>query len=272
MNLNDIIQAAQGGQGVANLGGQFGLTPEQTQAAVQALMPAFSSALQRMTSDPSSLGGIVSHLASGVHQGSFTGSDPAAAGANGSGALGQIFGSSQVASQIAARASSASGVDAQTIQQMMPALASMLLGGLAHSLTAQGFGGVLGQLASAVETPASPGATAQGGGLGGLVSSLVGNLFGGGQSGQAASGLAQAGLTALTGMLESGVPSASKRASIGKRRRRRQTDDQARQRRYLAAGAPFIELPARGPYLRVLRWPFGHSISGILHGPRRRRR
>ena len=200
MNLNDIIQAAQGGEGVANLGAQFGLTPEQTQAAVAALMPAFSTALQRVTSDPSSLAGIVSHLASGLHQGSFTGAGPAAAATNGGAALSQIFGSSQIASQIAAHASSASGVDAQTIQQMMPAVASMLLGGLAHSLTAQGFGGVLGQLTSAAEAPAG-----QGGGLGGLLPSLVGNLFGGGQSGQAASGLAQAGLTALTGMLQSGV-------------------------------------------------------------------
>ena len=205
MNLNDIIQAAQGGQGVANLGAQFGLTPEQAQAAVQALTPAFSTALQKVTSDPSSLAGIVGHLASGVHQGSFTGADPSAAAANGGAALSQIFGSSQIASQIAAHASSASGVDAQTIQQMMPALASMLLGGLAHSLTAQGFGGVLGQLTSAAEASAGQGAAGQGGGLGGLITSLVGNLFGGGQSGQAASGLAQAGLTALTGMLQSGV-------------------------------------------------------------------
>ena len=200
MNLNDIIQAAQGGQGVANLGAQFGLTPEQTQAAVGALMPAFSTALQRVTSDPSGLAGLVSHLASGVHQASFTGADPAAAATNGGAALSQIFGSSQIASQIAAHASSASGVDPQTIQQMMPALASMVLGGLAHSLTAQGFGGVLGQLTSAVEAPAG-----QGGGLSGLLGSLIGNLFGGGQSGQAASGLAQAGLNALTGMLQSGV-------------------------------------------------------------------
>ena len=205
MNLNDIIQAAQGGQGVANLGAQFGLTPEQTQSAVQALMPAFSTALQRVTSDPSSLAGIAAHLASGVHQASFTGADPAAAATNGGAALNQIFGSSQIAAQLAAHASSASGVDAQTIQQMMPALASMLLGGLAHTLTAQGFGGVLGQLTSAVESTAGQGAAGQGGGLGGLVASLVGNLFGGGQSGQAASGLAQAGLTALTGMLQSGV-------------------------------------------------------------------
>ena len=53
MNLNDIIQAAQGGQGVANLATQFGLTPDQAQAAVQALTPAFSTALQKVTSDPS---------------------------------------------------------------------------------------------------------------------------------------------------------------------------------------------------------------------------
>jgi len=205
MNLNDIIQAAQGGQGVANLGAQFGLTPEQTQAAVQALTPAFSTALQKVTADPSSLAGIVGHLVSGLHQGSFTGADPSAAAANGSAALSQIFGSSQIASQIAAHASSASGVDPQTIQQMMPALASMLVGGLAHSLTAQGFGGVLGQLTSAAEAPTGQSAAGQGGGLSGLVTSFVGNLFGGGQSGQAASGLAQAGLTALTGMLQSGV-------------------------------------------------------------------
>ena len=36
MNLNEIIQAAQGGQGVTNLASQFGLSPEQTQAAIQA--------------------------------------------------------------------------------------------------------------------------------------------------------------------------------------------------------------------------------------------
>lgn len=202
MNLNDIIQAAQGGQGVANLGAQYGLTPEQTQAAVQALMPAFSTALQKITSDPSGLAGVIGHLASGLHQGAFTGSDPNAAAANGGGALNQIFGNSAIASQIAAHASSATGVDASTIEQMMPGLASMLLGGLAHSLTAQGFGGALGQLASAVQAPAGQ---AQGGGLGGIVGNLVGNLFGGGQAGQQASSLAQAGFSALTGMLASGV-------------------------------------------------------------------
>jgi hypothetical protein len=203
MNLNDIIQAAQGGQGVTNLASQLGIPPDQAQAAVTALMPAFSSALQKATSDPSSLAGVVSHLASGVHAGSFTGSDPAAATANGGAALSQIFGSSQVASQIASRAASATGVDAATVQQMMPAVASMLMGGLAHTMTAQGYGGVLGQLTTAATQATDPAAAQSGGILGGLMG-MLGGLLGGGQTtGQAQSGLAQAGLTALTGMLGS---------------------------------------------------------------------
>lgn len=215
MNLNDIIQAAQGGQGVANLGAQFGLSPDQTQAAVQALMPAFSTALQKVTSDPSSLAGVVGHLASGIHQGSFTGAaDPSTTAANGGDALNQIFGNSQIASQIAAHAAGATGVDPSTIEQMMPAIASMLLGGLAHSLSTQGFSGVLGQLASAAGTAGQDASNQGGGGLGGLVGNLLGGLFGGGQSAQPAtgsptSGLAQAGLSALTGMLESGVQSSA---------------------------------------------------------------
>jgi hypothetical protein len=204
MNLSDIIQAAQGGQGVANLANQLGIPPAQAQAAVQAMMPAFSSALQKAASDPSSLAGVVSHLASGVHLDSFTGSDPAAAAANGGAALSQIFGSSQIASQIASRAASATGVDPATVQQMMPAVASMLVGGLTHSLNAQGFGGVLGQMTTAATQTADAAAPSQGGMLGGLMG-MIGGLLGGGQSAQGQSSLAQAGLTALTGMLQSGV-------------------------------------------------------------------
>ena len=44
MTLNDIIQSAQGGAGLQNLASEFGLTPEQTQAAVQAIIPALTRA------------------------------------------------------------------------------------------------------------------------------------------------------------------------------------------------------------------------------------
>jgi hypothetical protein len=217
MNLNDIIQAAQGGQGVNNLASQFGLSPEQTQAAIQAMIPAFSGGLQSAVQNPGALGGILAHLASGAHDASYV--DPsqatAAAGAGGD-ALSNIFGSPQVAAEIGQHAAQMSGVDAQTIQQMLPVVASMLLGGLSHSLNSQGLGGLIGQLAGAANAPgglagsleqgaASP---AAGGMLGGLVSSVLGGLFGGAQpqqaGAQASAGL-QAGLSTLTGMLESGI-------------------------------------------------------------------
>jgi hypothetical protein len=218
MNLNDIIQAAQGGQGVNNLAGQFGLTPEQTQAAIQAMIPAFSTGLQRTAQDPSGLGGILSQLTSGVHQGSFT--DPSqagAAGGAGGGVLGQIFGSPQITAQLSQQASQISGVSPQIIQQMMPIVASMLMGGLFHSMTSQGMGGILGQLAGVANSPGGLGSVVNqsgdaqpSGGLGGLLGNLLGGLFGGGGAPTAGgatpqSAALQAGLNTLSSMFQAGV-------------------------------------------------------------------
>jgi len=220
MNLNDIMQAAQGGQGINNLAAQFGLTPDQAQAAIQAAMPAFSQGLQRLGQDPNALGGVLTHIASNVHQGSFT--DPSQASATGGTAggdvLGQIFGSSQITSQISQRVSQASGVSPQVVQDMMPVIASILMGGLTHSMNSQGFGGVLGQLATAATAPGglgsvlagAAGQAEQGGGLGGLISGVLGGLFGGAQAGganpqSAQSATLQAGLNSLTNMFQAGV-------------------------------------------------------------------
>ena len=219
MNLNDNIQAAQGGQGVSNLASQFGLSPEQTQAAVQAMIPAFSTGLQNTALNPAGLGGLLSQLTSGAHQGAFT--DPAQAGAAttvGGNVLGQIFGSPQVTDQIGQHASQISGVSPQIIQQMMPIVASMLMGGLFHSMSSQGMGGILSQLASAATAPGGFGslfgqgaaAPAGGGGLFGGLGNLLGGLMGGGGQAQApgaspqASAM-QAGLSTLTNMFQAGV-------------------------------------------------------------------
>ena len=217
MNCNDIIQAAQGGQGVNNIASQFGLSPEQAQAAIQAMIPAFSTGLQNAMRDPAALGGVLSHLVSDAH-GSYAdpGQASAASGGVGGDALTQIFGSQQIVAQLSQRASQISGVDAQTIQQMMPVVASMVIGGLAHGLHSQGLGGVLGEIASAVTAPGGLAASleqaaaspAAGGLLGGLVSSVLGGFFGGGQAAGAGgpSSALQAGIGALTNMLQPGTP------------------------------------------------------------------
>lgn len=210
MNLNDIIQAAQGGQGVNNLAAQFGLTPEQAQAAINAMIPALSGGLQQATQSSAGLGGILSQLASGAHNASFNDPTQTAAAANmGGNVLGQIFGSPQLTQQIGAKVSQISGVDPSIIAQMMPAVTSMVMGGLAHGMNSQGLGGVLGQLAGAAGQPgglgAAPGQAAQGGGLFGAITSAIGGLLGGGAGGAAQSPALQAGLSTLTNMLEAGV-------------------------------------------------------------------
>jgi hypothetical protein len=212
MNLNEIIQAAQGGQGINNLASQFGLSPEQTQAAIQAVIPAFSKGLQGAAQDPASLGGILSHLTSGAHDASYTDPDQAnAASGLGGEVLGQIFGSSGVAGQVGQQASRVSGVDPQIIQQMMPVIASMLMGGLTHAMNGQGLGGILGQLANAATSGGFGSATnstaaPSGGLLGGLFGSVIGALTGGGPAaGNSESAEILAGLNTLTGMLHSGV-------------------------------------------------------------------
>lgn len=193
MTLNDIIQSAQGGAGLQNLGSEFGLTPEQTQAAVQAIIPALSHGLQRAAQNPGALGGVISEMASGAHAGSYA--DPTQTGAAadaGAGALGQIFGSPAVTSQIANQISRVSGLDPQVIGSLLPAVTSMALGGLSHALQTQGHGEVLGQ--------ASPAPGAGSGLFGSLVSAVEGAIGGG------ASGDLQSGLSTLINMFAPGVP------------------------------------------------------------------
>jgi hypothetical protein len=152
-NLNDIVQGSQGGQGVNNLARQFGLTPEQTQAAIQALIPSLSAGLQRQAASLEGLGGLLRALAQGLHQRSY--SDPQAlaeAGGAANQALAQMFGNGQVFQQVLQNAAAASGASAATLQQMMPAMLSMIFGGMSQSMANQGLGTAFNQLAAAANS------------------------------------------------------------------------------------------------------------------------
>ncbi len=193
MTLNDIIQSAQGGDALNNLAGRFGLSPEQTQAAIQAIIPALSHGLQRAAQNPGSLGGVISEMASGAHAGPYA--DPSQTGAAvdaGGGALGQIFGGPNVTAQIGQQVSRVSGIDPQIIANLMPAVTSIILGGLSHAMQTQGHGGVLDQAGGAAAAPS--------GGLFGSIVSAVEGAMGGGQGGDL-----QSGLSALINMFAPGV-------------------------------------------------------------------
>ncbi len=58
MTLFEMMQQAQNGQAMQNLARQYGLSQQQTQAAIEALLPAFSMGLQRQTQDPYAFGSL----------------------------------------------------------------------------------------------------------------------------------------------------------------------------------------------------------------------
>jgi hypothetical protein len=208
-NLNDIFQNAQGGQAAQNLANQFGLSTEQVDAAVKALIPGLSMAFLSKLKDPSSLGSLVSSLSDGQHTSTFSSPDAAQTpetAAKGNDILSQLFGSSHITTQIAQQASSITGLRPEVLVQMLPVVVSLIAGGLATSLKNQGLGGLLGQLAAA------PGGQNSGGGLMGMLSGLFGSLFGGAGS----SGGVKAGLDSFSKILQPGTTSTGLEESIGK--------------------------------------------------------
>ncbi len=181
LNLNDILQSAQGGQAINNLAQRFGISPDQAQAAVQALIPALSAGLAKCAAQPGALGSIISAITDPDHQASFSssagGQSPATA-QKANDALSQILGSSNIVQQIAQQAARVTGLRPDLLAQMLPVVASMALGGIATSLRNQGLGSVLERLATAAQQ-GDPGAAAGSGGTHGNCEQPLGRLIGG---------------------------------------------------------------------------------------------
>src|SRR5690606_23052954 len=66
-SLFDMLTSAQNGQAIQQMARQFGLSQQQVEAALEALLPAFSQGLKRNASNPYDLGSFLQALASGQH-------------------------------------------------------------------------------------------------------------------------------------------------------------------------------------------------------------
>jgi hypothetical protein len=138
--LFDMLAQAQNGQSMELLAKQFNLSQQQAQLAVEALLPAFSQGLKRNTADPSGLGNFLSAMASGDHAKYFENAGKAFSAqgvSQGNDVLGQLFGSKDLSRAVAAQASQATGIGQQVLQQMLPVIASMVMGGLFKQSTNQ---------------------------------------------------------------------------------------------------------------------------------------
>jgi hypothetical protein len=168
-NLFDMINGAQGGNAVDNLARQYGLSPDQAHGAIEALLPALSMGMQRQSQSVNGLEGLLQSFGGGQHNEFFDADGdgiPDNAVEGGNNVLAQLFGSKDVSRAVAQEASLMSGVSSTILKQMLPVIASMVMGGMFKSAMGNGLGGLVGQ--------------AMQGGLGGL----LGSVLGGGQQQQ----------------------------------------------------------------------------------------
>lgn len=136
--LDEMLMKAQNGAAVDMVSRQFDLTRDQTVSAMEALLPAFSQGLKRSAATPQGIAPFMEALAGGDHakyMQDMTRAFSPDGLADGNGILGHLFGSKDVSRAVADHAARATGVGQDILKQMLPALASMVMGGLSEQST-----------------------------------------------------------------------------------------------------------------------------------------
>lgn len=179
--LLDLLAGPQAQPAKQQLGQQFGLDEEMTQKAMSALIPALAAGLKSNASKQGGVESLLEALNKGSHKRYLD--EPSLLGRaetrdDGNGILGHLLGSKEVSRAVARRASEKTGLGDDLLKQMLPVIATMVMGSLAKKSeepdTLSQLAGILGG--------GQPQPPQQSGGLGGL----LGGLFGGGRQQQPA--------------------------------------------------------------------------------------
>ncbi|MEW7007005.1 DUF937 domain-containing protein [Lentilitoribacter sp. EG35] len=183
--LFDMLMNAQNGSAMKDIAEKFGLDQSQMNSALEAMMPAFSNGLKRNVSSPDAMGQFMKALSSGNHSQYFENAANAFSSegvADGNNILGHLFGSKDVSRAVAAQAEAASGVGQDIIKQLLPIIASTLMGGMFNQTNDQmkamsggGSGNVFGDLMGQMMGGSKGGSNPLGDMLGGMLGGASGN-------------------------------------------------------------------------------------------------
>ena len=178
MNLLEQLLQAQGGGAVRQLAEKFGMDETQAQSAIKSMLPALSSGLKQNMQDPEKASNLVGMMQKGKLQRLLEepdAIDPDDADGDGDEILGQLFGNSTAAKEtVAEQAAASTGLDANTLQGMLPVIASMVMGSLGKQTASP-------EMASQMQGLLGGASGGGASGLGGMVGKLLGGLTGGGQ-------------------------------------------------------------------------------------------
>jgi hypothetical protein len=160
LNLFEMMQKAQNGSAVDAMARQFDLTPKQAENAVDVLLPAFALALQRQMQNPQLWPAFFAAMqppsgTPGLDAGRALTAEGMRQGAEW---MERLFGTSDLSRQVAAQAAATSGLPASMLQQMMPAMATMLMSGMLKTFSQQGLAGVIDAMSRAMQAGVAPAA------------------------------------------------------------------------------------------------------------------
>ena len=139
-----MMMQAQNGNAMDVMAKQFGLAQEQMAKATAALMPAFSTALKRNTANPYDLSAFLAAMSSSNYAQYFEDMNKAFTPqglADGSTVLNQLFGSNDMLQAVSAQAAQMTGIGQEIYKQMLPVMASAIMGGLFKQASGQMGGG-----------------------------------------------------------------------------------------------------------------------------------
>lgn len=182
-NLFEILQNAQGGEAMANLAKQFSLTQEQTRAAVEALLPAFSFGLKNQAAAENPFAALTFQHLDAFNNASAAFTDQAVQ--QGQQMVSTLFGSTDAGNAVAAQAAALSGVGQNVLKAMLPVIASILMSGLMKSAaTHPSLQDIFGQMMGSMMGGTMPGTANAGGGLPGNLGDILGGMLRAGQAAQ----------------------------------------------------------------------------------------
>lgn len=142
-----MLMNAAGGGATQQLGQKFGLSPDQTSGALAQLVPALMAGMQKNTQQQGGLDGLLGALTGGNHSQYLDNPEMLTQDStieDGNGILGHVFGSKDVSRAVANHASAQTGIGADILKQMLPMVATMVMGGLAKQNASGGLGAALG--------------------------------------------------------------------------------------------------------------------------------
>ena len=137
MNITDQLKQNEFGV-LEELGKKFGLDTNQVRSAMEWLTPALTRGLKRQATESSGLSDLWKALESGQHQKYVEDAShlrrPETA-VEGNSILGHIFGSKEVSRNVAERAAQETGIGSEILKQMLPYVASAVMGALSKNLS-----------------------------------------------------------------------------------------------------------------------------------------